>query len=93
MGGGAYGDDAYQFFLRGETGGAALFVIGAAYPAGRQSHSPGGEDQLLAVEAAFFFQILISGGTREEEIIVGPLDAPPALQEGREGLRFVTHQL
>ena len=93
MVGGAYGDDAYQFFLRGETGGAALFVIGAAYPAGCQSHGLGGEDQLLAVEAALFFQILISGGTREEEIIACPLDAPPALQEGREGLRFVTHQL
>ena len=55
--------EAHQFLPRGKTGGAALFVIGAPHPAGRQSHGLGGEDQLLAVEAALFFQILISGGS------------------------------
>ena len=85
MGGGAHGDDAHQLLLRREAGGAAVFVVGSAHPAGPQTHGLGGEHQLLAVEAALFLQVRVPGGAGQEEVIPGPPDPSPAFGQGGEG--------
>ena len=67
-------------------------VICPAHPAGPQPHGLGGQDQLLAKITAFFIQIRIGGGSREQKIIGCAPDPAPVFGKGGKGVRSAADQ-